>query len=121
MEVSQEKLEQELMKLLLQGDHPVLDVLRKQYTVAKIASREFSGVGFFTKFEVSETVPLVEPLNFAAGHVGVQLEKVPNGMGCVLFVRNGKLAFLEGYTYTDLWPEQIIIKSISNVIPAIPE
>jgi len=121
MEASQEELEQELMNLLLQGDHPILAILRQQYVTAKVGSREFSGVGFFTNFEVSETAPLVEPPNFEAGNVDIQLENLPNGAGCVLFVRDGKLSFLECYTYSDPWPEQITIKSLANAIPAIPE
>jgi len=87
------------MNLLLQGDHPILAILWQQYAAAKVASREFSGVGFFTNFEVSETAPLAEPPNFAAGNVDIQLKNVPYGAGCVLFVRDGKLDFLECYTF----------------------
>jgi hypothetical protein len=121
METSQEELEQELMNLLLHGDHPVLTILRQQYVAAKVTSREFSGVGFFTNFEVSENAPLVEPPNFAAGNVDIQLENLPNGAGCVLFVRDGKLSFLECYTFSDPWPDHIMIRSLANAIPAIPE
>ena len=109
------------MELLLQGDHPVLTVLRQQYAVAKIISREFSGVGFFTSFEVPEDIPLVDPPNFEAGDILIILENLPDGAGCVLFVRKGKIDFLECYTYSDPWPDRIVIKSLSNVRPALPE
>ena len=121
MEISQEELETELMRLLLKGDHPILTILRQQYATAKIDSREFSGVGFFTNFEVSENAPLVEPLNFAAGNVDIQLENLPNGAGCILFVRDGKMSFLECYTFSEPWPDRILVKSLANAIPAIPE
>jgi hypothetical protein len=121
MEVSQEELERSLMTLLLQGHHPILSILRQQYASAKVESREFSGVGFFTEFVVSETAPLVEPPNFAAGNVDIQLQNLRYGAGCVLFIRDGKLACLECYTFSEPWPEPIIIKSLSNAIPAIPE
>ena len=119
MEVSQEYLEQQLMTLLLKGDHPILAILRQQYTVAKIASREFTGVGFFLNFDVPQDIPLVDPPNFEAGHISIDLENLPNGAGCILFVREGKLDFLECYTYTDNWPDHIMIKSLSNAHTAI--
>ncbi|HMD88073.1 MAG TPA: hypothetical protein VKF38_02820 [Anaerolineaceae bacterium] len=121
MEVSQEDLEQQLMELLLRGDHPVLTVLRQQYAFAKIVSRKFSGVGFFTSFEVPDDAPLVHPSNFEAEGILIDLENLPGGADCVLFVRNGKLDFLECYTFIDAWPDRIVIKSLSNIRPAIPE
>jgi hypothetical protein len=115
-EVSQEEFEHKLMELLLQGDHPTLAVLRQQYSSAKVIRREFSGVGFFTTFEVSENSPKVTPENITGGNVVIELENLPNGAGCVLFVRDGKLSFLECYTFTDPWPNQIVIKSLSHSI-----
>ena len=53
MEISQEELEDVLMRLLLKGDHPILAILRQQYASAKVDSRDFSDGGFFTNFEVS--------------------------------------------------------------------
>ena len=67
----------------------------------EIDSRDFSDVGFFTNFEVSENLPLVEPPNFTAGNVDIQLENLPNGAGCVLFIRDGKISLLECYTFSD--------------------
>jgi len=121
MEVDQEKFEQSLMNLILQGEHPVLAILRQQYVAAKIVGREFSGVGFFTYFEVPHDAPLVEPSNFAGGNVNIQLENLRDGAGCVLFVREGKLSTLECYTFTEPWPEPIIVKSLSDPLPALPE
>jgi hypothetical protein len=121
LEISQEELEKEIMDLLLHGDHPTLEVLRQQYISARVISREFSGVGFFTNFEVPNTASAVQPPNFAAGNVDIQMENVNYGVGCVLFIQDGRLSMLEGYTYGEPWPEQIIIKSFSNVIHAIPE
>jgi hypothetical protein len=83
IEVSQENLERQIMDLLLQGDHPVLTVLQQQYAAAKIVNRKFSGVGFFLHFEVPENVPLVEPLNFEAGGMSIDLEdKQDPGFEC---------------------------------------
>jgi len=121
MEVTQEDLEQKLMELLLQGDHPILAVLRQQYSSAKVVHREFTGVGFFTTFEVPENIPTVTPENIAGGNVDIDLENLPNGAGCVLFVGDGKLEMLECYTYTHPWPDRIVIKALSNAFFPVPE
>jgi hypothetical protein len=121
MEVSQEELERLLMVLMLQGDHPVLDVLRQQYAVATISARDFSGAGFFTSFDVPDDVPLTNPQNFDAGGMLISLENLPYGADCMIFVKNGKLDFLECYTFVDPWPKRIVIKSLSHVRPAIPD
>ncbi len=121
MEVSQIDLEQKLMELLLQGDHPTLAVLRQQYSSAKVIRREFSGVGFFTTFEVPENVPKIKPENITGGNVDIELDDMPNGAGCVLFVQDGKLSMLECYSNADPWPDRIIIKSLSNAFFPLPK
>ncbi len=120
MELSQAAFEEQLIGLLLEGDHPVLATLRLQYAGAKIARREYSGVGFCVDFEVPDSVPLANPPEFAAGNISIDLEGLQSGAGCVLFVRNGKLATLECFTYLEPWPERIVVRSFSNVRPAIP-
>ncbi len=118
VEISQEQLEAELLRLLLEGDLPIL---RDQVARARVVRREFSGVGFFTSFEVQGNIPLAEPPNFAGGNVNIQMEDLVYGAGCVLFVRNGKLDMLECYTNGDEhWPEHIRFKSLSDALPVLP-
>jgi hypothetical protein len=57
------------MDLLLEGDYLILAVLRRQCAAVKVGRRVFTGVGFYSNFEVPESVSLVEPPNFAAGSV----------------------------------------------------
>ena len=121
MEVSQEELEQKLIELLLQGEHPTLAVLRQQYASAKVVRRKFTGTGFFTDFELPEAIPLTTPRNITGGNVNIQLENLPYGAGCVLFVRDGKLHQLECYTNAGPWPDRIVIKALSNGFFPIPK
>lgn len=120
-EVLPEDLVQKVMELLLQGDHPFLAALRKQYLSIHVVRHEFSGNGFFTTFEVPEGIPIVTPKNISGGNVEIELENLPNGAGCVLFIRDGKLSMLEIYSNTDPWPDRIVIKSISNAFFPLPE
>jgi hypothetical protein len=119
MDVTQEELENELIRVLLQGDHPALVALRQQYAAAQVVSREFSGVGFFTRYAIPENVPLVVPSSFAGGDVDLQLEGVQYGAGCVLFVRDGRLSMLECYTHVGPWPERIVVKSLTARVSPI--
>ena len=120
-EMSQEHFEAELLKLLLEGDLPILVVLRDQAARARVVRREFSGVGFFTWFEIPDNVTLAEPPGFAGGNVNIQMEDLAYGAGCVLFIRNGKLDMLECYTNAgERWPERIRLKSLSDALPVLP-
>ncbi len=114
MEVTQEELEHKIMNLLLQGEHPALGILRQQYASAEVASREFTGVGFFTRYLIPDDVPLVQPTYIAGGLVELQLEELQYGAGSVLFARDGKLSMLEVYTNAgEPWPEHKTIKTLS--------
>lgn len=100
------QLEREVLDKLLFGDHPVLATLRAQASVARLAKREFSGVGFFCMMALPPHAPTVEdPRSFHLGDVNAEIQGLQHGAGFVLFVRDGRLEMLEGYTYGEPWPE----------------
>ena len=47
-----EPIERQVMRMLLAGDHPPLEVLRKRLAHCVVVERVFTGVGFFITFEV---------------------------------------------------------------------
>ena len=100
-------LEQAVLDKLLAGDHPVLAVLRAQAQRARVTRREHTGVGFFCDFDVPSDVPRAPHSDFHLGDVNATLDGLAHGAGFVLFVRNGRLATLEGYTYEESWPKEI--------------
>jgi len=108
MDDMQTELETEVMKLLLQGDDPTLQVLRDQLRLAEVASREFSGVGFFTQFKFKGPVKLI-PRGRALkiGDVEAEIEGLMHGAGFLLYIENGALHMLEGYSYDEEWPLHI--------------
>jgi hypothetical protein len=102
------KFEQAVMDTLLAGDHPVLVVLRAQADEARLASREYSGAGFFCSFEVPPSAPRLDAKqNFHFGDVNAIVEGLEHGAGFVIFVRGGRLDMLEGYSYEEPWPEDV--------------
>jgi hypothetical protein len=102
------ELEAAVLELLLEGDSAVLIALRRQLAVAVVREREFSGVGFFTTFDVPPDTPRapVPPKFSPFGDVGADIEGLRHGAGFLLFVDDGYLHMLEGYTYDEPWPDR---------------
>lgn len=110
-------LEREVLEMLLSGDHPALEVLRQQLAHARLASRENTGVGFYCDFDISETTPTVSR-DFQLGDVHAEIQGLQHGAGFVLFVSNGRLKTLEGYTYDEPWPETVEAYSLRYSDPS---
>jgi hypothetical protein len=111
-----------LVPHLIAGDHPALAALREQFRNATISEIEMTGHGFFATFSTPTETRLAVPADFEGGHAEIVLEGAPSGAGCVLFVRNGRLAFLEGYGFgVEGWPENSRILAVRHVEPMIPE
>jgi hypothetical protein len=106
-------LERAVLLRLLEGDDPVLRALRDQVAVAGVREREFTGVGFFTYFLLGPEVHPVPLPNGVVhsplvGEVDIQAENLRHGAGFVLFLKEGLLHFLEGYTKGgEPWPDDL--------------
>lgn len=103
------QLERAVMEMLLAGEHPVLRLLRAQFEHARVVRREFTGVGFFTHFEIPEDFPRVPGrASFELDDVHADVPELTMGIDFILFVRDGVIDFLEGFTYgDDRFPETI--------------
>ena len=100
-----EQLESSAMKRIIAEDSTMSVILEKQYKSSKVLSREFSGFGFFTNFEIiDKSLKLPDNQNFELGNVQLKLEGLKLGAGFVLFIRNGLIKTLECYTYDEPWP-----------------
>ncbi|HSQ31461.1 MAG TPA: hypothetical protein VLN49_16510 [Gemmatimonadaceae bacterium] len=109
-------LEQALLTALLAGDHPALSLLRDQLAVADVTQREFSGVGFFTHFNVLPSAARLAVPRWVISDVDFRLEGLEHGGGALLFVKAGVLSMLEAYTYaSEDWPAGDVRHSVSYV------
>ncbi|MDR1202997.1 MAG: hypothetical protein LBL58_15395 [Tannerellaceae bacterium] len=102
--------EQKLMPLLIEtSEYSEKEKIKKQYENAYISGRKFTGVGFFTDFIVEDkSLYLPREINLELGRIHVDLEGTTMGAGFILFVSNGVIDTLEGYTYgEDTWPKKI--------------
>jgi hypothetical protein len=108
-----------LVPQLLAGDNPQLTLLRSQFEQGRVSSVESSGVGFFVNYDVPTELAIVTPPNFAGGDARIKVAGLEVEAGCVLFIREGRLAFLEAYTYGERWPEGSEVISVAGVFPLI--
>jgi hypothetical protein len=104
-----EDFESKLIKMLLYGEDEVLIKQNKQYGIAKISSRDFSDVGFYTTFSVPQSDDLcINTKSFYIGDVDGMIDGIEGAIGFLLFVKNGYISQLEGYTNViDKWPESL--------------
>jgi len=103
-----EEFERAVMHKILEKESSINKVLREQYKKAQVIDREFTGVGFFTRFKMPEDAPVViEPVEYGYGNVLASINDSAFDFGFVLFIKNGIMTCLEGYTWADAWPQEI--------------
>jgi hypothetical protein len=102
------------MNNIISEDLAIADLLRKQYEVAKILDRQFTGYGFFTDFEIMDkSLRIPDNMNREVGNTQAVIEGLKLGVGFVLYIRNGFIKTLEGYTYDEPWPKNITSYSLN--------
>ena len=101
-------LEDKVIRMLLDGDDEALAVLRQQIDHAEVSFRRMTGVGFYTNCVVfPEAARVVGHPSFKLGDVSGTATNVRHGLGFLLYVTDGVLSMLEGYTYDEPWPSEV--------------
>lgn len=100
-------LERDALAIILAPDHPVMNALRRQFERCQVASRETTGVGFFTTLEIAPDVEAapVKPGRMDLSDVTATIDGLEHGAGFVLFVQDGVLDVLEGFSYDGPWTD----------------
>jgi hypothetical protein len=100
-------LEKAVVDMMLDKSGEPFETVRQQLAHATVAKREFTGVGFFTDFSVSADAPVRRDLaSMEISDVGAEFSSLQHGAGFVLFIRDGVVSMLEGFTYDEPWPER---------------
>ncbi len=105
-------LEDEVLKWLLAGEDPVIVALQIQLKGITSIHRELTGHGFYLNFNTRPNlIPLHNQMavkeNFSFGDVEAKISSLNSGAGFLLWIKNGIISSLEGYTYDEVWPEEI--------------
>ena len=99
--------ERQAIKAIATAD-PQGGVILAQLAAAKCASRDYTGVGLYTDLAVEPGAPLLEEArlrieDMPKGHA--EHPEVPDGVGLILWVKDGYISCLESYTYDGNWPQ----------------
>jgi len=97
--------EKTILTMLLEGDEPVLNVLRKQMDSMVVEGRRLSGVGFFAELKATCAVQPITKGRVVIGGVQAQVRGMKHGAGFHLFTKDGVLSTLEGVSLSgEPWP-----------------
>lgn len=100
------KLVREVMKMLLAGNSAELEILRSQYDQSSIKSVELTGAGFYIDFDIPGSVQRLDKrCHMYIGDLGGEVEGLEAGLGFILWIDDGAISSLEGYTYEEEFPE----------------
>ena len=99
--------ERDVIEKLLDGEHPVLKELRKQLELCSVRKREMTGVGFYLRLDVPEKSSCMPSVDLKLGDVDAEIAELKHGAGFVLYIKDGRLDMLEGYSYDEPWPNNI--------------
>jgi hypothetical protein len=101
-------LEEAVLRKFVEGDDPVLQLLQAQVDRCGVRSREFTGVGFMTELAPAVVQRAALPRREVRldGVLG-ELEGLRHGAGFVLYLKDGLLDALEGYSYDEPWPPSL--------------
>ena len=103
-------LEKDVLEMLLHGDDKFLLNLRRQLEFVVVKNRDFSKAGFFTNFHISNLCKIKDiksNLTFKIGDIHADIEGLNHGAGFLLYVEDGLIRMLEGYSYDEIWPSTI--------------
>lgn len=106
-------VESAVLRCLLAGKEPVLLALQHQLESASIAARDITGHGFHLHFSVPGDVERLHrrfriKSDFCFGDVEMSTDSLERGAGFLLWITGGALGFLEGYTYDERWPTNVL-------------
>jgi hypothetical protein len=94
-----------LDKLLDKAGEP-FETIRRQLSVVTLAKRNFTEVGFYIEFVLlTEAQVKRDAPDMTLGGIGAEFPGLEHGAGFVLFIRQGVMSMLEGFTFDEKWPE----------------
>jgi hypothetical protein len=102
------ELETSVLERMLAGNDipPTRGGLRADAVV--VVDREFTGVGFLTELQRSPELKLFEDgVSMRWGKVGARLNATKIETGYLVYVDDGYVTSIEGYTYGDEWPTNV--------------
>lgn len=102
------ELETAVLERMVAGNHPAR--LRRAFhaDAVTVMGRELTGAGFLTELQRSPELRLFEDgVSIRLGTIGARLNRTMTETGYVVYVDDGYVTSVEGYTYGDEWPTEV--------------
>lgn len=101
-------LERDVLEEIFRNYPELSNMLKKQIAASSI-EREFTEVGFFLNFKVQDLNIIRLPNNISTtlGNINASIEGLEYGAGFVLFLKEGVIDTLEGFSYGEKWPVKV--------------
>ena len=96
------EFEKVIMNKLLIGEEDIFKDLQRRCQNILVLSREFTGCGFFTTFDVQDYVPKYS-LSGRIDDVAAEFQNSKDDACFILYVKDGKIDTLEGFTMGETW------------------
>ena len=109
------EFEKIVLKALVERDSEK-EIILSQLREATVLERDYTGVGLFTKIQISENSPLLSNSNRyleEAPKAHLEHPQLEAGAGVILWFEEGKISTLECYTYDGSWPKNESLFTIS--------
>ncbi|MEP1143557.1 MAG: hypothetical protein ABJH52_07550 [Henriciella sp.] len=104
-------LEEAAIRMFSQSSDNPLNDLADHIPHLSVTNREYTGVGVFIELD-SSLVGLGDAKATISGVVAVTNDERP-ALGFLLFVEEGKPTMLEGFSYSEAWPDDLSEYSVS--------
>jgi hypothetical protein len=111
-------LERAVLTVIWQMHQSDQSALTSQLAIAKVRSRENTGAGFFTNFELEDKTALTIGGQRLRNGPNVKIHGLEHGMGFILWLEGGYINSLEGYCYGPESTQQIVFSTVQfEVLP----
>ena len=115
------RIESAALKRFLEVECPRVSLPEQVLGGLCLASREYTGTGFLTEIEKAPAAKVFEPgTSLRWSKLGARLDDEKLECGFLVYVDDGYLTGIEGYTYGEAWPGDIKSFEIYDVPPFSP-
>jgi hypothetical protein len=86
------------------------EIWRRQIGHLRVSKREFTGVGFYSYFTLTDPAMVVMPFvanEVVSGWIRTDLPGRKVGIGHILYLERGAMVMLEGFSYDEAFPAEI--------------
>ena len=102
------ELENAVMELIRNENGELGEAIYQQFTISGVLSREYTGAGFFLNFKIDEkATSAIRRGRLVISGPEAEIEGLEYGAGFTLFVSDGFITTLEGFSYGEPWPQDI--------------